>query len=374
VATNIAQTSLTIPDIDAVIDCGMERRVESIEGIEGLYTRPVSLADREQRKGRAGRTKPGVYIDACPAEMSDRRLFPRAEISRLPADRLVLQLRIVGIKAEEVKFFHQPTPEHLERAKASLVQLGCLSKDGELNEIGAQVGKLPTSPRFGRMLVEAERRKVLPAIITLVSLMEAGDITNGKDFDRSKAGKEMTWSDALVQLAAYESTANLHLDDLEREGIDTWTFTDVREHRQRLRVALRNVFGHWSYAHGSHKDVAASLCVGLVDHLYKKALIRGYKDGGGNLRELPKGSVVADAEFVFGLPWNLQGKSEFGPKTRRLITMATRVDLQLLRQIAPHLITEVEAGDLKAKGHLRLRTFRVYFNGIFLCEEQKRLE
>src|SRR5579872_1675384 len=107
------------------------------------------------RKGRAGRTKPGIYIDACPADTSDRRLFPKAEITRLPADKLVLQLGTVGVKPEELKFFHLLTPEHLAQAKSMLVQLGCLTREGELTEIGARVAKLPTSPRFGRMLVEA---------------------------------------------------------------------------------------------------------------------------------------------------------------------------------------------------------------------------
>lgn len=372
IATNIAQTSLTIPDIDAVVDSGLERRVESIEGIEGLYTRPIALADREQRKGRAGRTKPGIYIDACPADISDRRPFPSAEITRLPADKLVLQLSMVGLKAGELQFFHQPTVQHLERATSMLVQLGCLTHEGVLTDIGARVARLPTSPRFGRMLVEAETRRVLPEMINLVALMEAGNITNGKEFNRSSIDFETTWSDAFVQLAAYESAANLEIAQLEGKGIDSWAFTDVREHRQRLRAALRNVIGHWSYKHGSQKDVAASLYTGLVDHMYKRALIKGYKDKEGNLRELPKGSVVADADLVFGIPWNLQVSSEFGPKTRRLLTMATRVEVTLLKEVASHLITEKEIGDPNARGYRRARTFQLYFNGILLGEETRR--
>jgi len=63
VSTNVAQTSVTIDDIDAVVDSGMERRIELANGVEGLYLKPISLADSAQRKGRAGRVKPGVYID-----------------------------------------------------------------------------------------------------------------------------------------------------------------------------------------------------------------------------------------------------------------------------------------------------------------------
>ncbi|PSO44749.1 MAG: ATP-dependent RNA helicase HrpA, partial [Parcubacteria group bacterium SW_4_49_11] len=64
-ATNVAQTSVTIDDIDAVVDTGKERRKEVLHGVEGLYLRPISLADAKQRQGRAGRTRAGVYIDWC---------------------------------------------------------------------------------------------------------------------------------------------------------------------------------------------------------------------------------------------------------------------------------------------------------------------
>src|SRR3989344_7482504 len=96
VATNVAQTSITIPDIDAVVDSGLERRVEYIDGVEGLYIRPISLADRDQRKGRAGRTKPGIYIDLCPTRKPLRSLFSKADILCLPLEKMILQLERAG--------------------------------------------------------------------------------------------------------------------------------------------------------------------------------------------------------------------------------------------------------------------------------------
>ena len=111
VATNVAQTSITVPDIDAVVDSGLERRPEVVDGVEGLYVRPISLADREQRKGRAGRVKPGVYIDCCPVPLAQRKMFPRAAILTRGLEGLVLQLACAGRKPEELKFFHKPFPE-----------------------------------------------------------------------------------------------------------------------------------------------------------------------------------------------------------------------------------------------------------------------
>ena len=128
VSTNVAQTSVTIDDIDAVVDSGMERRIELVDGVEGLYLKPVSLADATQRKGRAGRTKPGIYIDHCGA--SSRPDFQVAEIMRKRLDQTVLRLAIAGFDMEAMEFFHQPAKSDIHDARRTLVGLGCMTADG----------------------------------------------------------------------------------------------------------------------------------------------------------------------------------------------------------------------------------------------------
>jgi hypothetical protein len=122
VSTNVAQTSVTIDDIDAVVDGGMERRVEVVDGVEGLYLKPISLADSKQRKGRAGRTKPGIYVDMCPAY--DRPDFPVAEVLRSRLDQTVLRLAEAGFDMEKLDFFHQPKKSEIHEAKRALKALG----------------------------------------------------------------------------------------------------------------------------------------------------------------------------------------------------------------------------------------------------------
>jgi HrpA-like RNA helicase len=137
IATNVAQTSVTLDDIDAVVDSGMERRSEVVRGIEGLYLRPISRSDARQRRGRAGRTRPGVYVDHCPlTESSERAEYPTAEILRSRLDQTVLRLAVAGLDAGELKFFHQPRREDLTTAKQSLTALGLLGPDGMITDRG----------------------------------------------------------------------------------------------------------------------------------------------------------------------------------------------------------------------------------------------
>lgn len=363
VATNIAQTSLTIPGIDAVVDSGLERRGECVDGVEGLYIRPISLVDREQRKGRAGRTKPGIYVDACPVPREQRLTFPVPDITRLPMERVVLQLALAGQRTEDVTFFHQPTPAHIARARWTLRQLGCIEGDGQLTAVGKRVARLPVSPRFGRMLVEAEDRHVLSAMITLVSIMEQGKITKGTTVAKKGVG-DVSWSDALVQLAAFNEARNLKDEELEGVGIDAQAFSDALETRKRLTTALSRSLKHYGplqHDEYDEKHLVSSLYAGLVDCLYKRSVLDGYKDLAGNIRQLPGGSVVAGAQWIVGIPWSLQMRSAMGPRTLRLITVATRVDLTLLKQVAPHLV-EVREG----RG-----TVCTYFNETLISEERR---
>lgn len=360
VATNVAQTSITIPDIDAVVDSGLERRVEYVDGIEGLYIRPISLADRQQRKGRAGRVKPGIYIDECPTETKARDLFPKADLIRLPMDKVFLQLALVGMEAEHLRFFNQPKLEHIKQAREMLYKLGCLDIKGRLTNIGEKVAQLPVSTRFGRMLVEADKRKVLSDMITLVSIMEQGGITTPRNTRWKKLVEVSNWSDAFVELAVYEAALNLIPDKLEEYGINREAFGKARDMRHRLFAAMRlsMKIGHST---GREQELVRSLYTGLTDCLYKKSLVKGYKNKTGDVRDLPKESVVEDAKWVMGLPWNLQIRGDLGPKILRLITMATRVEPRLLVETVRHLATVEEVDNYQ----------RLYFDGVLLHEQRK---
>lgn len=183
-ATNIAQTSLTNPDIDTVIDSGLERRMETIDGITGLYLRNISIADTLQRLGRVGRTKPGNYILCEETFVSKRTEYPIPEIRRLGLERVCLTLIKLGFNPSKFDFFHQPNYSSIIRAITMLIDLGCIVDEDNptLTLIGEKILSLPLSIRMGRILVEAIDLKNSENALIAIAVHEVGNIITDKSF------------------------------------------------------------------------------------------------------------------------------------------------------------------------------------------------
>lgn len=345
VSTNVAQTSVTIPDIDAVIDSGMERRIELVDGVEGLYLKPISLADSTQRKGRAGRTKEGIYIDHC--DSMDRPDFPIAEILRKRLDQTVLRLAIAGFDMETMEFFHQPTKSDIHDAHQTLIGLGCMSSDGKVTRMGHVINRLPVSVKYGRMLVEADRLGVVDDVLTVAAIMEVGGITvappsrNRPDRPdwRTMVPSEQS-SDIMGQLAVWEMAREMTKDEMYERGIAMRQYFRAKEIRYHLKEAIKRFFSFGST--GRREDILKAVCAGMVDHLFR-GQYGIYRNGEGIDRQLGTTSLVRDAEWLVGKPFDLQINTRRGMQTLRLIEMASKVDPTWLVEIAPQLV-KVETG------------------------------
>lgn len=337
VSTNVAQTSVTIPDIDAVVDSGMERRVELSDGIEGLYLKPISNADRMQRKGRAGRCKEGEYVLASEIDAEDRPDFPKAEIERSRLDQLVLRLASIGFDATELEFFHQPEKKVLEEAKCALHALGAMNENGEVTKVGRLMSKLPLSVQYSRMLVEAQKHNVTDDVLTLVSILEVGGLrAKGNEW---KAYTQETESDLLAELDLWNAAQGKRNGELREMGIFSQSFYRAKELRKKLEGELRRN----NLKQGSSGDRQAILkaCVsGMVDHLYQN---RGgdYRNGDSSYRQLARESVVQEgSEWIVGQPKDIQFKNRKGRLCiLNLVGMATKVDPKWLIEVAPQLVS-----------------------------------
>ncbi len=176
-ATNIAETSITVPGIRYVIDSGRAKvaRVSAVSGIRSLREEGISQASAEQRAGRAGRTQPGTAV----------RLYPERWLSRQPqfADPEVLRedlrevvLRLVDLGVHDPEGFPFPTPPPRRRLKSAIRQLqGMGAIDGQLRltEIGRRMVPFPLSPPLARAVVEAADRypHVLGDVLTAVAFL-----------------------------------------------------------------------------------------------------------------------------------------------------------------------------------------------------------
>jgi len=344
VSTNVAQTSVTIDDIDAVVDSGLERRIEVIDGVEGLYLRSISYADRKQRKGRAGRTKEDLIIDHCNDDESDRPDFPVAEILRKRLDQTVLRLAVAGFDMEKLRFFHQPGVREIQLAKRTLVRLGCLEKDGRVTRIGKLVNRLPVSVQYARMLVEADKRGVVDDVLTVAAILELDGLTvpppsrnrpERPDWRRMVPDEHS--SDVMAQLSVWRQAKEMTKEEMRAAGISLRKYFRAVEIRRLLAKAIKPLmrFG----TSGERTEILKSVCAGMVEHLYR-GRYGVYQNGESVDREIGAASVVRGGDWVVGRPFDLEIKTRRGRLTLRLIELASKVEPTWLAEVAPQLVVE----------------------------------
>ncbi len=157
-ATAIAETSITIEGVRIVIDCGLARvpRYEPDVGVTRLETVRVSRAAADQRRGRAGRTEPGVcYRLWDEPQTAALEPYARPEILAADLSSFALDLAAWGSGPEQLAFLDPPPRPALTEAKALLVALGAIDADGRITDEGRQLRRLPLPPRLARMVVDA---------------------------------------------------------------------------------------------------------------------------------------------------------------------------------------------------------------------------
>ncbi|KAF0218552.1 MAG: ATP-dependent helicase [Geobacteraceae bacterium] len=202
-ATNIAETSLTIEGVCVVIDSGWSRRqqFDPASGLDRLVTVRVSAASAEQRTGRAGRLGPGVCYRLW-SEHTQRTLIPSAppEIRTSDLTSLALDLARWGISdAETLSWLDSPSPAALAEGRRLLITLGALDRQGLITGTGREMAALPVHPRLAHLLKAAHRRGYGALACDLAALLSERDIFRG---NRPAAGNYVSDSDMLDRVEA----------------------------------------------------------------------------------------------------------------------------------------------------------------------------
>jgi ATP-dependent RNA helicase DHX37/DHR1 len=181
IATNVAETSLTIPGIRYVFDCGRskERRYDPLSGVQSFEIGWISKASANQRSGRAGRTGPGHCYRLYSSAVYERDLpqFADPELLRMPIEGVVLQLKAMNL--QHVVNFPFPTPpdrQALAKAEKLLSYLQAVSSSGQVTQIGQTMSIFPLSPRFARILLVGHLHDCLPYTIALVAGLSAPEV------------------------------------------------------------------------------------------------------------------------------------------------------------------------------------------------------
>lgn len=180
-ATNVAETSLTIPGIRYVFDCGRskERRYDRLSGVQSFEIGWISKASASQRSGRAGRTGPGHCYRLYSSAVYERDFqeFSDPEILRMPIEGVVLQLKSMHL--QHVQNFPFPTPpdrQSLVKSERLLTYLSAIKEGGQITPVGKTMSIFPLSPRFARILLVGHLHDCLPYTIALVSGLSVAEV------------------------------------------------------------------------------------------------------------------------------------------------------------------------------------------------------
>ncbi|MBC8114587.1 MAG: ATP-dependent RNA helicase, partial [Candidatus Saccharimonas sp.] len=197
-ATNVAETSITIPGIAAVIDAGVARVLEfdPRTGLNRLELKPISKAAADQRAGRAGRTEPGVCLRLWPEAAHRHRPDSEiAEIHRVDLSGVVLQLLDWGeTDVAQFPWFESPSLAALDQAQKLLLRLGACDARG-ITAAGRQMARLPLGPRLARLMIEGANTGQLPRAALLAALLAERDPFQRTD--RSGPARHRSRSDLL---------------------------------------------------------------------------------------------------------------------------------------------------------------------------------
>ena len=189
-ATNVAETSLTVPGIVYVIDAGTARisRYNARSKVQHLPIERISQASAGQRAGRAGRTQPGVVIRLYSEEdFLSRSEYTDPEIVRTGLASVILQMMSLGLgDIAHFSFLTPPDKRGITDGLTLLSELGAVNQ-GRITRVGRALARLPIEPRFARMIVEADRYGVKPEVLALVAGLTIQDVRERPEAERARA-------------------------------------------------------------------------------------------------------------------------------------------------------------------------------------------
>ncbi|CAD8093029.1 unnamed protein product [Paramecium sonneborni] len=249
VATNIAETSITIDGICYVVDPGFSKQkvYNPRLRVESLLASPISKASAQQRAGRAGRTRPGKCYRLYTEQSFNTELIDNTypEILRSNLSSVVLQLKRLGIDdLVHFDFMDPPAPETLMRALEQLYYLGALDEEGNLTKFGQQMSEFPLDPQLSKVLLSSKDFYVTDEILTIVALLSVQQV-----FQRPKDQQQQA-DDARYQFVHQDGDhitfLNVFKAFKEHNESSDWCYQNFINYRSlksadKIKVQLRQI-------------------------------------------------------------------------------------------------------------------------------------
>ncbi len=346
VATNVAETSITIDGVRLVIDSGLARiaRYDSNRGINTLLIEKISQANADQRTGRAGRTAPGTCVRLWSRPEHDERApHEMPEIRRLDLSEVVLTLKAAGVDdLRKFRWLEKPDEISLTHAEELLEDLGAVAHDKKISAIGRKMLAFPLHPRYARMLLAAQEYGCVYQACLVAALTQGRDLlirNAGKDVEtlREDLLGEKSTSDFWILMRAWSYAFNnqFRMDACRKLGIHAVTAKQVGPlFDQFLRIAKAEGL---DTRPNEVKDEALQKCIliGFSDRVTRRLdegtlrceLVhgrRGVLARESNVQQSPL-LVVAEIREVEGR----------GGEVNTILSLATAIEVEWLKELFP---------------------------------------
>ena len=244
-ATNVAETSITIPGIVYVVDSGLARisRFNPGRQVQRLQVEQISQASARQRRGRCGRVRDGVCVRLYDEyDLENAAEFTDPEIRRSSLAGVVLRMKALKLgDIREFPFLDPPSPRAVAEGFRTLEEVGAIdSRQGELTEVGRSLARLPLDPRLGKMLLEARHRKVLGELIVIVAGLSVMDVRERPSEKEGKADEAHAIFDDPI--SDFLSLLNIWhaLRDFRKDG-RRWHSNQLRRYCEKTFLNMRRV-------------------------------------------------------------------------------------------------------------------------------------
>lgn len=355
-ATNVAETSLTVPGIRYVIDSGLARisRFDPETHVQHLIVEPISRASAKQRAGRCGRVAAGVCVRLYSAADHDSRpAFTPPEILRSNLASVILRMKTLNLgTVADFPFLEPPPATAVDAGVRSLFELGAIESQSEtapLTPIGRQLAELPIDPRLARVLLAARREGCIREALALAAALAIPDprerpASRRDEADRIHERFRNERSDFLTLLAIWDELS---------ETLDSGGFGAVAGWARRCMLSVSRL-RDWLDMHAQLRDIADGMGLKPQDtpaneDSIHRALLAGLvgtiaaRDESSSNKEFmtPGGekAILWPGSTLFRNPPKWVMGAEFASTSRLFIRTVARIEPDWVKSIAPHLLS-----------------------------------
>jgi len=382
-ATNVAETSLTVPGIGYVIDPGTARisRYSVRSKIQRLPIEPVSQASANQRAGRCGRLCPGTCIRLYSEEdFNSRPEFTDTEITRTNLASVILQMLVLRLgDIESFPFVEPPETNAVRDGFKVLEELGAVSSGERITRLGRQMARFPVDPRLARILIEANRNHCLREILIIVSALSIQD-PRERPLDKQQAADEAhsryhhPESDFMAWPALWQFFEE-HRQALSRNKLGKFCFQNFlsylrmgewRDVHRQLRLVSRELKFSENVEPATYEQVHMSLLAGLVSNVANRLDDATYLGARNRKFRIFPGSNLFNKKFS----WILS--AELVETTQLYARMNARVEPSWIEKQAGPLLKRHYAEPHWEKKRGRVMAYeKVSLYGLVLVERRK---